>query len=244
MQPSEFPPPTPGTAVAAQPPAPVADRRLPCPRCGELAEPGQEVCLRCGALVGRAYRRPPSWRVPAALAALGVLLIGAGAGFGVAELTHDKDKKKKPISLTPKRPVTPAIPPLATTAPTTTAPTTTAPTTTGTTGTTTGTTPTGGASAAGTLTNWPPGKAGWTVLLITTTNKSEAEKTARNAAKESISAGILDSDDYIGFQKDSWVAFMGQYDSKSAAKRAAKSYQAKGFSGTPTEIRPKAKTSE
>jgi cell division septation protein DedD len=220
----------------------MVDRRLPCPRCGELAEPGQEVCLRCGALVGRAYRRPPSWRVPAALAALGVLLIGAGAGFGIAELTHDKDKKKKPISLTP-RPVAPTPPPVATTAPTTTAPTTTAPTTTNTAPTTTNTTPSGGA-APGALTTWPPGKAGWTVLLITTTNKSEAEKTARNAAKESISAGILDSDYYVGFQKDSWVAFMGQYDSKAAAKNAAKSYQQKGFSGTPTEIKPKAKTSE
>jgi hypothetical protein len=173
---------------------------------------------------------------------LGVLLIGAGAGFGVAELTHDKDKKKKPISLTPKR-VPPAVP-LATPPPTTTAPTTTAPpTTTNTAPTTTDTAPTGGA-APGTLTTWPPGKAGWTVLLITTTNKSEAEKTAHNAARESISAGILDSDDYAGFQKDSWVAFMGQYDSKAAAKRAAKSYQQKGFSGTPTEIKPKAKTTE
>jgi hypothetical protein len=240
LQPGEHPPPTPGTAVAAPPPQAVTDRRLPCPRCGELAEPGQEVCLRCGALVGRAYRRPPSWRVPAALAALGVLLIGAGAGFGVAELTHDKDKKKKPISLTP-RPTTPAPALPTATAPTTTAPTTTAPTTTDTTPTTPTTPSTGGAA---TLTTWPTGKRGWTVLLITTTNKQEAEKTARNAAKQSISAGILDSNAYKGFQKDSWVAFMGQYDTKSAAKRAAKAYQQKGFSGTPTEIKPKLKTSE
>jgi cell division septation protein DedD len=238
VQPGEQPPAPPAAAVAAPPPV-LTDRRLPCPRCGELAEPGQEVCLRCGALVGRAYRRPPSWRVPAALAALGVLLIGAGAGFGVAELTHNKDKKKKPISLTP-RPTAPAAPLPTTTAPTTTAPTTTAPTTTDTTPTTP-TTPTGG---AGTLTTWPPGKSGWTVLLITTSNKQEAEKTAGNAAKKSISAGILDSNDYKGFQKDSWVAFMGQYDTKAAAKRAAKAYKDKGFSGTPTEIRPKAKTSE
>jgi hypothetical protein len=179
--------------------------------------------------------------VPAALAALGVLLIGAGAGFGIAELTHHKDKKKKPISLTPKGPVTP-VPPVATTAPTT-APPTTAPTTTSTSPTTTDTTPTGGAGAA-TLTTWPPGKSGWSVVLITTTNKSEAEKTATNAAKESISAGILDSDEFEGFQKGSWVAFMGQYDTKAAAKRAAKSYQQKGFSGTPTRIKPKPKTSE
>jgi hypothetical protein len=200
------------------------------------------VCLRCGALVGRAYQRPPSWRVPAALAALGVLLIGAGAGFGVAELTHDDGKdKKEPVSLTPRTPAAPTPPAATTTAPTTTAPTTTAPTTTDTAPTTTDTTATGG---AGTLTTWPPGKRGWTVLLITTTNKSEAEKQARAAAKKSISAGVVDSDDYKGFQKDSWIAFMGQYDTKTAAKRASDSYREKGFSGTPTELTPATKTTE
>jgi cell division septation protein DedD len=169
-----------------------------------------------------------------------VLLIGAGAGFGVAELSHDDgDKKSEPVSLTPKTPVAPAAPPPAatTTAPTTTAPTTTAPSTTDTAPTTTETTPAGG---AGSLTTWPPGKSGWTVLLITSTNKEEAEKQAREAAKKSISAGVVDSDEFKGFQKDSWIAFMGQYDTKAAAKRASQSYKDKGFAGTPTELTPKA----
>src|SRR5207248_8590627 len=150
-------------ALGSLPPPVVTDRRVPCPRCGELAEPGQEVCLRCGALIGRSYRRPPSWRVPAALAALGVLLIGAGAGFGVAELTHHKSSKKKtgPISLNPTAPSTTA-PPLTTTAPTTPPPKTTPPTTTP----TTTTPPSGGANAGAPLTTWPSGTRAWTVVLI------------------------------------------------------------------------------
>jgi hypothetical protein len=210
-----------------------------CPRCGELAEPGQEVCLRCGALVGRAYRRPPGWRLPATLAALGVLLIGAGAGFGIAELTHDKGgKKKKPISLTPTRPVTPTQPP-TTTLPTTptTPPTTTTPTTPG---TTTPTSPqTGGSPSATGLTTWPVGKSGWTVVLVTTKKRTEAESRARAAAGRQISAGLLKGADYAGFAPGEWIVFMGQYDTRTAAARAEQAYAAKGFAGKPRQITPK-----
>ena len=230
------PPAPPATSVAAAPPPVMSSRRVPCPRCGELAEPGQEVCLRCGALVGRAYRRPPGWRLPAALAALGVLLIGAGAGFGVAELTHDKDEKKKPVALTPKRPVAPVPPPVATPPPTTTAPTTTAPTTTAPT--------TEPSTGTGTLSQWPAGKSGWTVILITASDRKSARDQAKRAAERSISAGVLSGKEYSGIAPDQFAAFMGQYDSRAAAQRAADNYKTKGFSGTPTEIKPKAKTSE
>jgi hypothetical protein len=213
----------------------VDDRRVACPRCGELAEPGQEVCLRCGALVGRSYRRPPSWRLPAALAALGVLLIGAGAGFGVAELTHKKTGKKKPISLTPVQPVAPT--PTVTTPP----PTTTTPT--GPSGPSgpSGPTGSGGASAGGVLTTWPAGKTGWTVVLTTTNDRKQAEDRARQAAAKSISAGVLHGADFQGFASGKWIAFMGQYDTRAAANRAEKSYGSKGFAGTPRQIKPKKK---
>jgi hypothetical protein len=226
---------TPAATATAAPPPSTADRRVPCPRCGEPAQPGQEVCLNCGALVGRSYRRPPSWRVPAALAALGVLLIGAGAGFGVAELTHDKDKKKKPISLTPSRPVTPVtptVPPAATT----TAPTPTQPTNPTTTSTTPTTPQTGGTTA---LAIWPAGKAGWTVILTTVTDRKQAEARAQSAAGQQISAGVLKGADYAGFKRDEWVVFMGQYDSRSAASTAGRGYAKKGFPGSPRRIRPK-----
>jgi hypothetical protein len=233
-------PPESGTAVPPAPGAPppsVADRRVPCPRCGELAEPGQEVCLRCGALVGRAYRRPPSWRLPAALAGLGVLLIGAGAGFGVAELTHHKSNKKTPISLTPKEPVTTA--PTVTTPP----PTPTGPSgPSGPSGASGPSGPTSGGSAAGaTLTQWPAGKSGWAVVLTKAKSRKEAEDRARQAARSSISAGVIHGADYAGFGADQWIAFMGQYDSRAAASRAEKAYAAKGFPGKPHKVSPKKK---
>jgi hypothetical protein len=86
------------------------------------------------------------------------------------------------------------------------------------------------------------GKSGWTVVLVTTPDKGQAETQARNAAKQSISAGVLSGSEYDGFEKGTWIAFMGQYDTKSAAKRASESYKAKGFSGTPTAIKPKTPT--
>jgi len=203
--------------LGSLPPPVVSDRRVQCPRCGELAEPGQEVCLRCGALVGRSYKRPPSWRVPAALAALGVLLIGAGAGFGVAELTHHTSSKKKtgPISLNPTAPSTTA-PPLTTTAPTTPPPKTTPPTTTP----TTTTPPSGGANAGAPLTTWPSATRAWTVVLITTKDEARARTRAREAARKSISAGVIHGADYAGFAKDEWIVFMGQYPKRAAASRA------------------------
>ena len=230
-------PPAGGPAPGAPPPA-VGEQRVPCPRCGELAEPGQEICLRCGALVGRSYRRPPSWRVPAALAALGVLLIGAGAGFGVAELTHDKSKKKEPISLTPTQPVTSL--PTVTTPPTTpTGPSGPS----GPSGTSGPSGPaSGGASAGETLTQWPSGKKGGTVLLTTAKSKKKAQDRAREAARRSISAGVIHGADYQGFGSNEWIACMGQSDTRAAAARAAKAYADKGFSGKPREITPKKKT--
>jgi hypothetical protein len=213
---------------------------VPCPRCGELAVAGQEVCLNCGALVGRSYRRPPTWRVPAALAALGVLLIGAGAGFGIAELTHKKARKSKPISLTPKQPVTPL--PTVTTPPPTTPTGPSGPSgPSGTSGPSGPTSTTGGASAGELLTTWPASKTGWTVVLVKLKDQNKARDRARAAARKSISAGIISGADYVGFASDQWIVFMGQYDTRKAAARAAKAYAGKGFTGKPTQITPKKK---
>jgi hypothetical protein len=224
---------------AALPPPVTSDRRNACPNCGEPAEPGQEICLRCGARVARDYRRPPGWRVPAALAALGVLLIGAGAGFGVAELTHKKARKKEPISLTPIRPVTP-VPTRTVTAP---PPTTTPTGPSGPNGAATGpsgpTGATGGAKPNETLTSWPTGHTGWTVILASSKDRAQAAARARSAAKHSISAGVIRTDSFKHLPRATWMAFMGQYDSKKAASRAQKRYASQGYKGSPLFLQPK-----
>jgi hypothetical protein len=49
---------------------------------------------------------------------------------------------------------------------------------------------------------------------------------------------VIDTDDFKSFQANSWAVFMGQYDTKAAAKKAATLYKGKGFSGTPTRLVP------
>jgi hypothetical protein len=64
-----------------------------CPTCGAPAERGQLICLECGSRIALAYRRPPSWRVPAAIIAVIVLATGAGLYFGIDALTDDAEKE-------------------------------------------------------------------------------------------------------------------------------------------------------
>lgn len=234
-------PPAGDAPVQAPPPPPqAADRRLSCPECGEMAEPGQELCLRCGARVGRTYRRPPSWRVPAALAALGILLIGAGVGFAVADLTHNKDSKNKK-TVVPLTPTTTASAPAPTT---TTTATTAPPTTTNTTptspgaargvvpvpspGATTNTNPTGGTSPGKAPASWPAGKTGYTVVLATARTRPAAEASARRATAQGVAAGVLRAADYRSVPGP-WAAFSGQYKTLSVAQAAAKSCHTEGF---------------
>ena len=239
----------------AQPPPPqAADRRLACPECGEPAEQGQELCLRCGARVGRTYRRPPGWRVPAALAALGILLIGAGAGFAVADLTHDDGKKEKTVVPLGTRTTTPA-PSVPTTPPSTT-------TTTGADrgvkpvpgpGGSTGSTPpaggkappTGGAGSAGagaggpTGTPWPKGVTAYTVALATTKTRAAAQAQLAKASKRDFPAGILRASDYVGLPGP-WVVFSSQYRTSDDAKRAAIVFAKEGFpAATVRKVRPR-----
>jgi hypothetical protein len=89
------------------------------------------------------------------------------------------------------------------------------------------------------LTEWPSGKTGWTVQLGTFDDEAKAEDEARKAAAQSISAGVLEGAKYEELGEDQWVVFMGQYDSRGAARMASKGYASKGFSGDVRQITPK-----
>ena len=60
-----------------------------CPTCGAAAETGALICLECGSRITLAYKRPPSWRVPAAVVTLIVLCVAAGAYFAIQALEDD-----------------------------------------------------------------------------------------------------------------------------------------------------------
>jgi hypothetical protein len=217
------------------------ERLIACPECGAPAEPGQELCLRCGGRISREYRRSPSWVGPAILAAVGVLLIGAGIGFGVSELTKGKSHKA------PRRPAVATRPTLRMpTGPATVLPGQSAPTSPG--GATTPKKPPapvpltpGGGRTPGrpsvhptppthpSPTSWPTGKSAYTVVLASASTRSAAESKARQATGRGISAGVLNSSNYSSLRPGYWVTFAGQFSSASAASSAAKRYASQGF---------------
>src|SRR3954454_18879228 len=53
-----------------------------CPNCGAHADPGQLVCLECGARLALDYRRPRGWRPAAAVIAVVLLIAGAARARG------------------------------------------------------------------------------------------------------------------------------------------------------------------
>jgi predicted nucleic acid-binding Zn ribbon protein len=93
------PPPVPGadgataTAVAAPPPQEAGpDEPITCPNCGAVAEPGQLVCLECGERLALDYKRPPSWRLPAIVVGVVLLLAGAGLAIALSRIGDDANK--------------------------------------------------------------------------------------------------------------------------------------------------------
>lgn len=189
---------------------------VPCPNCGAEAERGQLVCLECGARVALVYRRPPSWKVPAAITAVVVLLMGGGAAVAVAALSDDADRE---VAAAPPRPreapaKAPAAKPETTTSEQpkakTTAPkkaeTVTAAT---------------GLVQRGPLYRWPGTLEGFTVVINSTEDRGSATTFARSAAKSRpAKLGVLRADDFKTLPKGFFVVFAGYYDSRAQADRA------------------------
>src|SRR5437763_16911183 len=80
---------------------PAAPEALTCPNCGAPADPGQLMCLECGARLALGYKRPPSWRLPAAV--VGVVLMIAGIGLALA-LAAATDNANKTTAAAPAQP--------------------------------------------------------------------------------------------------------------------------------------------
>lgn len=211
-----------------------------CPDCGAPLEPGQHYCVECGAQVGVDYRPHPSWRLPAAVAAIVVLLIGAGVAFALTEISSDSDidsAKSAPTqaAATPVQPSQPttaeAVPPAEQTAPQgeATAPTTAPQDGAQVEGQGTPSSDGGQSTGGGSIAEWPAGKAAYSVILFSTDTREGAEKKAREAIDQGIPAGVLDSSDYSSLRRGYWVVFAGQFDSRDEAENEAESYASLGF---------------
>jgi eukaryotic-like serine/threonine-protein kinase len=220
-------------ATAEAPPG-VAPETLSCPNCGAPADPGQLMCLECGSRLALGYRRPPSWRLPAAVVGIVLLIAGIGVAIALAAVTDNANKTtaSAPTQSTPAQAAPADTPPTAsqpTPAPSTS--TTTPAPATGGTAPGTASTPTP-APATAAPTGWPPGKSGFTVIIASMPTKAAAEDKLNKAKAAGItSAAILHSDDFPTLKPGYWVVFDGQYDSVDQAQTQAAADRGKGEFG-------------
>jgi hypothetical protein len=223
------------TAVVTDEAAPdaAAPETLICPNCGAPADAGQLMCLECGSRLALGYQRPPSWRLPAAVVGIVLLIAGIGVAIALAAVTDNATKSTAAAPAQPAPAAAPAdTPPTAsqpTPAPTASTPTP-APSDSGTAGGTTSTPTPAPATAASS--GWPPGKSAFTVILASMPTKADAQKKLDAAKAAGITtAAILHSDDFPTLNPGYWVVFDGQYDSVDQAQAQATSDRGKGDFG-------------
>ena len=211
-----------------------------CPRCGAPHDPGQEYCLECGyrlqpapGLAGRlsgAWQRRFGWYpgdwfwrvllglvIAIAGATAAIVLTDAGAENTTIVATqgglpHTPTTAPETATVTlpsvstaPGPPSTPSTPP---------PPTTTAP-------------------APGSLTAWPAGRSGFTVVLEsipTSAGRALALERARAASRAGLpQVGVLDSGRYSSLHPGYYVVFSGIYTSSGQAEAARAAAAQKGF---------------
>jgi uncharacterized membrane protein YgcG len=82
---------------------------------------------------------------------------------------------------------------------------------------------------------WPAGKKAYSVILLSTTSKDEAEALARKARAKGVPAGILDTSKYKNLSDGLWMVWAGRFGTEDEAYAAADGYSAKGFTGESVE---------
>jgi hypothetical protein len=220
--------------------ATAAPEELACGNCGAPADRGQLMCLECGSRLALGYERPPSWRLPAAVVAIVLLVAGVGVAIALAAVTNNADKTATAPTQAAAAPPqsapgdTPPTTSSATPAQPTPSTPTPAPTTSGTTPTpapaptssSTTATPT---PAPAPSSGWPPGKSAFTVILASLPSSAAAEAKLKTAQGAGISAAaILHSDDFPTLRPGYWVVFDGQFDTIGQAQTQAAADRGKG----------------
>ena len=182
-------------AVQTERPAPATES---CPICGAAAERGQLVCLECGSRVALTYRRPPSWRIPVAIAVVVVGLFLVGAAVAVTAIGNDAEQE---VAAAPPRPAA-ATSNAGRTAPRT-------------------ATRTKGLVRRGDLYTWPRDLQGYTVVINSTENRDGAVAFARSAAKRRpAKVGVIRADDFRSLPQGFYIVFGGSYPSRAQADKA------------------------
>ncbi len=192
-------------------------REVTCPSCGRPADAGQLVCLECGARLALDYRRPLGWKLPVAVITVVVLLAGSGLAYALSEIdgeaetevasaparkTTGKDKRgskarAEKAGEKPAKAVKPSDRKPAAKRPEARP----APRRTGT---------------------WPTGRNGFTVVLVSTDQRSNAASVARDVSRRGTRAGYLRSDDFSSLEPGLWLVFSGVYRTRGEAERAVR----------------------
>jgi len=213
----------------------VSDAQTPCPRCGTAVEPLQEYCVECGLrlhtpgvvpALATGWRRrlrwyPGDWIWPSLLA----LLIAVVAGGAAIWWTRDAESAatETVIGDTSQLP-TAAV----TVSPTTSTPAPTVPTT-----KTTRTSTTKRRAASNRLIEWPKGRTGWTLVLVSLpapAGRQQAIARARQALGAGLTqVGVIDSSEYSSLHPGYFVVFSGIYPSLSEAQSAASKAAGAGY---------------
>ena len=211
-----------------------------CPRCGAPHDPGQEYCLECGyrlqpapGLVGRlsgAWQRRFGWYPGDWFWRVLLGLVIAIAGATAAIVLSDAGAENTTIVATqgglPHTPTTApetatvTLPSVSTAAGPPSTPSTPPP-------------PTTTAPALGSLTAWPAGRSGFTVVLEsipTSAGRALALERARAASRAGLpQVGVLDSGRYSSLHPGYYVVFSGIYASSGQAETGRAAAAEKGF---------------
>jgi hypothetical protein len=199
----------------------------PCPACGAPTEPGQLVCLGCGARL--TLGRRPINPVSALAALIAVVVLGAGAfGFALSELTSgSEDGGEATVAERQPAPETEAAPETQPERPPETTPSADRETTSG----------TPQLPRRSLLLKWPEGVTGYTVVLVTTSDGPAARRLAREAARSGVTAGLVRADDF-DLGSDLWIVFAGRFDSRRGAVRHAANLADRYPGAYPQLLRP------
>jgi hypothetical protein len=195
----------------------LAPPEVRCPRCGAELAPEQDWCLECGTEVTLDRRsgggRGPSPSLRRALVAGAVVLVAGvglvallGRGGGGDEAPTATERAQEPAQAPP------------------------------------------GGSGARTqaeepapadqdqagdarVPTWPQDEEGYTVVLLSTTDRAAAEGRALPLVRKGADVGILRSDEYEGFRPGSWVVWRGRYQRLFKAEEALRLLRDSGRSG-------------
>jgi hypothetical protein len=213
----------------------VSEQDTRCPRCGATVEPLQEYCVDCGLRLRRTgvvpalatgwQRRlrwyPGDWVWPSLLALVVAVISAAGAILWTREAS--------PSAGTTVVGDTAPLP----TVPTTTAPTTGQAPTVPTRTTATTAPPSPQAPRRRTLSEWPTGRSGWTLVLAslpTSSGRPAAVAKAREALRAGLAqVGVLDSSKYASLHPGYYVVFSGVYPSIEEAQDAVSKAANSGY---------------